>query len=885
MQKERVALATNSQGGEPSGVDPPSLEQYQIERELGHGGQAVVYLATDARHNRKVALKVLRPELAAGMRAERFLREIATLSSLTHPNILPLLDSGRVGETLYFTMPYVQGESLRQLLGREGQLPVRDAIRIAREVAEALDHAHRHGVIHRDIKPENILIADGRPLVADFGIARALGQSRLTYSGLAIGSPMYMSPEQVAAEPSTDARSDVYSLGCVLYELLTGMPPFHGKTAEQVCAQHLGAPVPSMRIVRPLVSRALERVVCTALAKLPADRFRTSGEFANALQIAGEGLSTGKWWGGAFWSSLRARPWVTALATLVMLGGGLWAINHEGASSVTMPRRVAVTPFANRTGLAEVDPIGLMMADWITTGLQRVRALEVVPTPIAAQAFRFARSSSVSTSSARDPISVVAAETGAQLVISGAVYRNADRLIFRIEVTDARRGRMLVALEDIEAAADDPIPGVEEARARIMGWFAGQYDERISSEMAEGARPPIYQAYVAFSEGIDQYVSNDFAQALPNFLRAYAMDSSFTAALLYGSLCHTNLGQFAQAESLLSIMESRRSLLSDYERAWLDYRLAFLAGNHAAALSAIRRAANLAPDSKAAYNHAVTAFQSGRADEALTVLTAIPAERGPMRGFLPYWNLLGAVYHTLARYKVESEVGERERNLYPDRLFAYLPTLRSLAANGQTEEIDRTLNRMMSLPTDPLGLTYGEILRETAEELRAHGYVEAARRMFERTYSWYSSPQLYVDPGTLRMDVRRTGDTRSVNRRMLARTAYALAKYTVLDSLLTLLRAENQGDAELLALDGLLAARRGQHVAAAAVAESLSTIEERYQFGAITLHRARIAAALGDRRGAAALLRQAFTEGAPHHLWLHRDLDLASVQSSPNSAQ
>ncbi len=191
----------------------------------------------------------------------------------------------------------------------------------------------------------------------------------------------------------------------------------------------------------------------------------------------------------------------------------------------------------------------------------------------------------------------------------------------------------------------------------------------------------------------------------------------------------------------------------------------------------------------------------------------------------------------------------------------------------------------MSLPSDPLGLAYGEILKETAEELRAHGHVEAARRMFERTYAWYSAPQLHDDSGTRRMDMRSTEDTRSVSRRMLARTAYALANYTVLDSLLTLLRAEHQGDAELLAMDGLLAARRGEHAAAAAVAESLSTIRERYQFGAITLHRARIAAAMGDHRQAAAFLREAFAEGEPHHLWLHRDLDLARLQGYPENAQ
>ena len=230
-------------------------DHYRIERELGRGGMAVVYLAQDLRHDRPVALKALLPELAATLGPERFQREIRLAARLQHSHILTVHDSGEAGGRLWFTMPFVEGESLRDRLRRERQLPVDDALRIAREAAAALDYAHRHGVVHRDIKPENILLtADGDTLVADFGIARALGgEDGLTQTGMAIGTPAYMSPEQASGEKAIDARTDVYSLGAVLYEMLAGEPPYTGPTAQAIIMRRFAEPVPSVRRLRPNV--------------------------------------------------------------------------------------------------------------------------------------------------------------------------------------------------------------------------------------------------------------------------------------------------------------------------------------------------------------------------------------------------------------------------------------------------------------------------------------------------------------------------------------------------------------------------------------------------------------------------------------------------------
>src|SRR5437762_9393115 len=258
---------------------------YTLERELGRGGIATVFLAQDLKPGRPVALKVLHPELAASLGPDRFLREIKLAARLQHPHILTVLDSGEAGGRLWFTMPFVEGESLRDRLRRERQLSLEAALQIAREAARALDYAHQHGIVHRDIKPENILLTrDGSTLVADFGIARALeSDEKLTQTGMVIGTPAYMSPEQASGDKAIDARTDIYSLGAVLYEMLAGEAPYTGPTAQAVIAKRLMDPVPSVRRVRAAVPTGVEHALMKALARVPADRFPSAVAFVEAL--------------------------------------------------------------------------------------------------------------------------------------------------------------------------------------------------------------------------------------------------------------------------------------------------------------------------------------------------------------------------------------------------------------------------------------------------------------------------------------------------------------------------------------------------------------------------------------------------------------------------
>ena len=362
-------------------------DHYVIDRELGRGGMALVYLARDVKHERFVALKTLRAEIAMALGRERFLREIKLAARLQHPNILPVYDSGDAAGTLYFVMPYVEGESLRERLEREPQLPLDEALQITREVADALAYAHSHDVVHRDIKPENIMLSGGHAIVTDFGIARAIdaaGGDKLTETGLAIGTPAYMPPEQSAGTGKVDRRSDIYSLACVLYETLAGQPPFTGPTAQAIMARHSLDSVPRLKVVREAIPDDVEVVIERALEKVPADRYQTAVQFREALSSASTGTvsrvtaarhrARATWW---------RRP-VVAVAAVVLLAGGAWMVfGPRGRAGQPTAggldrHRVAVLYFADESRDSSLGYLADGLTEALIDELRPVRGLDVI---------------------------------------------------------------------------------------------------------------------------------------------------------------------------------------------------------------------------------------------------------------------------------------------------------------------------------------------------------------------------------------------------------------------------------------------------------------------------------------------------------------------------
>ncbi|MGH7713027.1 MAG: serine/threonine-protein kinase, partial [Gemmatimonadaceae bacterium] len=370
----------------PEGLATALADRYRIERELGRGAMATVFLAEDLKHHRRVAIKVLRHELAAILGADRFLREITITAQLDHPHILPLLDSGAVDQGtapslhregfLYYVMPYVEGESLRDRLTREKQLPLHDALRIAVEVADALGYAHSRGIIHRDIKPENILLSGPHARVADFGIARALtaaGGETLTQAGLPLGTPAYMSPEQHAAEKDIDGRADLYALGCTLYELLAGQPPFAGATVESMSRQHMLTQPPSIVDLRPSVPADVADALRRTLAKNPADRFSTAGELAEALTRS-SGLRAGP--KAPARARHRSRLWFAAPAIVLGVVIAVFATMRVRGSVPHAASTMAVMPFLPVVSDTALSRLGRELVITISATLDGVGGIQ-----------------------------------------------------------------------------------------------------------------------------------------------------------------------------------------------------------------------------------------------------------------------------------------------------------------------------------------------------------------------------------------------------------------------------------------------------------------------------------------------------------------------------
>jgi serine/threonine-protein kinase len=506
--------------------------RYRVERELGAGGMATVYLAHDVKHDRKVALKVLRPELAAALGAERFLREITTTANLRHPHILPLYDSGRTeadedgqGRTgfLYYVMPFVEGESLRDRLNRERQLPLDDALQIAREVADALSYAHSRGVIHRDIKPENILLESGHAVVADFGIARAVdaaGGAQLTETGLAIGTPTYMSPEQAAGERELDGRSDLYALGCVLYEMLGGQPPFTGPTVESVVHQHLVVAPRPVTDLRPAVPGPVSAALQRALSKSPADRFNPVAHFAEALH-SGHVTSTAPERAPAAGRAPWRRPAVVAAAALlVVLAAAAFAVfGRRAPPGGGVTPSVAVLPFVDLSGGA-AEYLGDGMAETLINALSGVQGLRVA-----------ARTSAFTFKGKSEDVRSIGQALGVGAVLEGSVQRSGDRLRITAQLINASDGFHLWSQSFDRDAADVFAVQDEVARAvvaalevRLVGADSGLVVNLGTTSVAA------YQAYLQGLFFWNKRTTADVERSAEYYRQAVDLDPEFAAA-------------------------------------------------------------------------------------------------------------------------------------------------------------------------------------------------------------------------------------------------------------------------------------------------------------------------------------------------------------------
>ena len=455
-------------------------DRYRIERELGVGGMAAVYLAEDLKHDRKVALKVLKPELAAALGPERFLGEIRVTAGLNHPHILPLHDSGEVGGFLFYTMPFVNGESLRRRLDRERQLPIEDALRITKQVAAALDYAHRQGVIHRDIKPENILLHEGEAVVADFGVAlavQAAAGERMTETGLSVGTPQYMSPEQVAGDREIDGRSDFYSLACVLYEMLTGEPPYMGISTQSIMAKRFTDPVPSARRLRGTIPVSVDEALQRSLALAPADRYAGGAEFVDGL---------------------------------------------TATDTATKPARrgIAVLPFDNLSHEPENAYFSDGLTEEIISALSRVPGLRVV-----------SRTSVMQYKDVKRSLRDIARELEVDTVVEGSVRKAGDRVRITAQAIDGRGDEHLWS-ETYDRRLEDIFEIQSDVASRICDAIRAELSETEKADLARPGTSDVtaYDLYLKARYLWNQRTPSGLHASVGYFQQAIGRDTAFALA-------------------------------------------------------------------------------------------------------------------------------------------------------------------------------------------------------------------------------------------------------------------------------------------------------------------------------------------------------------------
>jgi serine/threonine-protein kinase len=684
--------------------------RYAIDSEVGAGGMARVYIGEDLRHRRKVAIKVLRPELTAALGAERFLREIDTSAGLRHPHILPLFDSGNTGESLFFVMPFVEGESLRARIDREKQLPVEDAIAIAREVADALHYAHSRGVIHRDIKPENILLESGHAVVADFGIARATSRGEspaLTQTGASLGTPRYMSPEQAMGEREVDGRSDQYSLACTVYEMLGGHPPFPGPTFERMIYQHLVEPPPSITRVRPTVPASVAAAITRALAKSPADRFPTTAAFADALRAPVVELPV-------------AQP---------------------------LQRSVAVLPFRNLS----TDPENEYFADGITEDviahLSQIRSLKVT-----------SRTSVMAFKGRDQDLREIASRLHVGALLEGSVRRAGSRVRIVAQLIDAETDQHLWAetfdrdLTDIFAIQTEVALHIAEAlKARLSA------EERVRI----GRRPTVdLQAYALYLQGRGQilrYTGEGFRLGLESFERAIARDPKYAAAysgiaMAYAELADT--GEMSPDEAYPRAKEAAdRAIALDPDLSEAHCMVAYVRMAYefdwTGAEAEFKRAVELNPNSADAIDlYGRLCASLGRYDEAIA-LQKRAQELDPIVNKAD----VATAYLRADRYEEATELARRAVEVDPIDPRSHFTLGWAHFGLGKHDEALAEMERAVELAAgnnlwySQLGQAYGLLgMREKAEAILAE--------LLERSRTAFVSPYhlAYIYTGLGRLD-------------------------------------------------------------------------------------------------------------------------------------
>jgi TolB-like protein len=813
-----------------------------VERELGRGGMGTVYLATDRKHGRKVAIKVLPPDVAAALGPDRFLREIGIVARLSHPHILPLHDSGQASGLLYYVMPYVQGESLRQRLHRSPPLIVSEALAIAGEIADALAHAHANGVIHRDVKPDNILMHEGHALLADFGVAREAKDGQITDSGLPVGTASYTSPEQAAGSRQVDQRTDVYGLGCVLYEMLAGPSP----KGHELLERRFAEPLPKLSATRDTVPSWLDAVLARALAARPEERFPTVAEFRAAL-VPPVDL------GGLASPSARARGRSDRVRWMV---AGALAFSVIGAAAAFLPGRlshpdtkqVVVAGFENKTGDSTLAPVGEIAIDYIARGLAATGLLHDVY-DARATALEAGQPVRIGVAAGRE----LAKRVGAGTVLGGSYYRDGDSLHFEAQLVDAATGKLVLSLQPVVGSLDDKTRVIEGLRQRVMAAFAVVFQSAFGEWQAASV-PPDYDAYQQLLAANDDLWVFDNERAHERLHRAISRDSAYTTAKALLAYTLAEMGRCRDVDSVARSLAQSPGPLPPADQGWVSYAEANCRHDVEGKLTAAKAVLAAAPHSVGFTVLAgINAIELGRPREGLAILRHFDADHAPLslQQRHIYWNFVQYAYHDLNQFDKELQVS----NKVIDE-----PSSSALAGRGDSAAVRRLVEGSLRQPDRHIF----EFAECAALELRAHGSAPTASALFDRIATAHG-PEGVTDSGEGPCLWNLFSAAYYAERWGEVRAGYAQRV------------SEDSGDVKAHAALAALAVRRGDSTDLEREKQWLSAHGED---ALARLGLARVAALQGHRDEAVALLRKALDRAVERH-FLHIDPDFESLRDYP----
>lgn len=848
----------------PTSLPPAALlaalaDRYAIERELGAGGMATVYLAQDLKHHRKVALKVLRPDLAATMGADRFLREVTIAANLQHPHILPLYDSGEAGGFLYFVMPYIEGQTLRDRLHRERELPVADAVRILRDVTDAMATAHAKGVVHRDLKPENIMLSGRHALVADFGVAKAVseatGRNTLTTAGVALGTPSYMAPEQATADPLTDHRADLYALGVIAYEVLTGQPPFVRGTPQALLAAHVTEAPVAVTERRSAIPAPLATIIMRCLEKKPADRPQNADELLAVLET----LMTSS--GGMTPTDTRPvqavtppaaaapvvlRRWVRPVAIaagIAVLALGAWFGRGlmKPKSNLRKLTPIVVLPFEVRTSDPALQSMGIDAAERIAGAIQQAAIGEVVP-------YRSEDKSAIFTAKRGR---AVVQETGAGTLVVGTITQRGAEIELEARVVRAGDLKTIWTLGPVRGASSGSTVAIDTLIQRVLG-AAGYY---VSPGMA-GLRnpsawrpPPSLAVLRAYVQAEELFRRGEYTKALPFMLEAAALDTTWLYASLFLRDVYANIGQPDKRAAMEAYLVGRRARLTTGEALYLDEMLAELGSPEQQFRASTAR---FEADSVFTYGVMWSAASARRPKDALRFYALRDTTTAWGRDWQPWFSIAANAYHLLGQYDEELALIRDAKARAPRKLAHWRREVRALAVLKRFPEVDRLAVESHVLE-NPAATAI--LLADAANEASSHGTNDRAR-----DYARQALAALQQWPDSLRPTVLFRNNTRALLRILGDRKA-VLALY---DQEAKERGAGGVGYRVLAARDRILA---GDTTGALALVDSVRKLPQSAfaatweNSGAKYYYGSQVLALLGRKEEAVAMLRDALNNG------------------------